>query len=451
MTILQTVGFKATVVAAFYDFYDRRFYCGSRATCPYTLCVTPEDIAYLFSLNNEFRSIRYDLRNMRVLTAALDNPQDAFECVLIAGTNGKGSVARMLSGMMPGSGLYTSPHLVRLNERIRIDDTEISDEDLKTVFEAVKAAASDAHGLLYPPSYFEMVTAMAFTYFRDRIRFAVLEVGLGGRLDATNVVHQKASVITTIGLDHQKFLGNTLEEIAAEKAGIIKVGEPVVVGPDVDYEVVRDRAGNALIHTGNVPRSARPIGNGFFELDVITPVREYKGLKPGLAGRHQIENAITAIRAAECLEISADQIKAGVETARWPGRLERFEGDPAFVLDGAHNPHAARALAAFLREFVPEGVWMIFGAMMDKNHDEMLWVLAGHVRHWIFTKPQNVRAADPYELASRFPASAITANVSGAIEQVRNHAAGETVVICGSLYLVGEARAILTGSSGTVH
>ncbi|MBI2149875.1 MAG: bifunctional folylpolyglutamate synthase/dihydrofolate synthase, partial [Acidobacteria bacterium] len=173
-----------------------------------------EDLTYLFSLTNEYRSIRYDLRNMRALAAALGNPQDAFRSVLIAGTNGKGSVAKLLSAMMPEAGLYTSPHLVRLNERIRIEEREISDPDLKAVFDRVKEAAARAKDLLYPPTYFEIVTAMAFLYFRDRVKFAVLEAGLGGRLDSTNIATQDVSVITSIGFDHQEFLGTTIEAIA---------------------------------------------------------------------------------------------------------------------------------------------------------------------------------------------------------------------------------------------
>src|SRR2546427_7490062 len=194
--------------------------------------MSPDDLAYLFSLTNEYRSIRYDLRNMAALASALGNPQKAFRSVLIAGTNGKGSVARLLSAMMPEAALYTSPHLTRLNERIRIGEKEISDGDLKDVFDHVKAATATAKDLLYPPTYFEIVTAMAFLYFRDRVKFAVLEVGLGGRLDATNIVEQDVSVITSIGIDHQEFLGDTIDEVAAEKAGIIKGREPVIIGPN---------------------------------------------------------------------------------------------------------------------------------------------------------------------------------------------------------------------------
>src|SRR5262245_59855218 len=222
--------------------------CASCASCvpiPFSRStfVNNEDISYLYSLTNEYRSIRYDLRNMQALAAALGNPHESFRSILIAGTNGKGSVAKLLSSMMPDAGLYTSPHLVKLNERIRIGECEISDEDLNDVFVAVKRSASRAPDLLYPPTYFEMVTAMAFLYFRDRVKWAILEVGLGGRLDATNVVNQQVSVITSIGLDHQQFLGSTINEIAAEKAGIIKKTEPVVIGPTADLPVIREKAG----------------------------------------------------------------------------------------------------------------------------------------------------------------------------------------------------------------
>jgi dihydrofolate synthase/folylpolyglutamate synthase len=406
--------------------------------------VKTEDIAYLYSLTNEYRSIRYDLHNMRALIAALGDPQEAFESILIAGTNGKGSVARMLSAMMPDAGLYTSPHLERLNERIRIGDQEISDSDLQSVFEKVKAAAETAPGLLYPPTYFEIVTAMAFLYFQDRVKFAVLEVGLGGRLDATNAVRQKVSVITSIGLDHQQFLGASLEDIAAEKAGIIKGGEPVVVGVDVDYTAIRERADRYLFPTQRISREVRSLGSGYFEVDVRTPIRAYLGLRPSLAGRHQVDNAILAIRAAECLGLKADQIRSGIETAKWPGRLERFEGKPPIILDGAHNPHAAKALAAYLGEFFPGGVWMIFGAMADKKSDDMISLLSPHVSQWIFTKPQSERARDPQSLMELSGNAVVEDDVRSALAFARKNAPeGATVVVCGSLFLIGEARAVL--------
>jgi dihydrofolate synthase/folylpolyglutamate synthase len=357
--------------------------------------------------------------------------------VLVAGTNGKGSVARMLAAMVPEAGLYTSPHLTRLNERIRIGDEEISDDDLNRVFEQVKQAG--------PATYFEMVTAMAFLYFRDRgVRFAVLEVGLGGRLDATNIVRQDVSIITSIGFDHQDVLGSTLDEIAREKAGIIKGFEPVVVGPNMDFACIRSRAGLKLFMTANLDRSARDLGQGYFEVDLTTPIRRYLALRPKLAGRHQIDNLVVAVRAAECLGIPKADIERGVNTATWPGRLERFDGNPAFLLDGAHNLTAAHALAAFLKEFHPEGVWMIFGAMADKQYAEMIEALKRHARRIIFTRAQTARAKDPVELQALEPNSRVEPTVEEAIQYARDNApAGTTVLICGSLYLIGEARGVL--------
>src|SRR5262245_33978777 len=364
---------------------------------------------------------------MLALAAALGNPQQTFGSVLIAGTNGKGSVAKLLSSMMPEAGLYTSPHLVRLNERIRIGEREISDQDLKEAFETVKQAAASATDLMYPPTYFEMVTAMAFFYFRGRVKFAVLEVGLGGRLDATNIVQQDVSVITSIGIDHQEFLGSTIDEIAAEKAGIIKDREPVVVGPTADLLVIRQRAGARLIRAGEVDAA------------------RYPNLRPRLLGLHQNENIAVAIRAAECLGLSQSDIVHGVNTAVWPGRLERIG---RFLLDGAHNVAAANALAAFLSEFHPQGVWIIFGAMADKQFEEMIAILKTHARQFIFTKPQSARAKDPADLQKLIPDALVEPTVAQAIDRALSESPPDaTILICGSLYLIGESRALLPHDS----
>jgi dihydrofolate synthase/folylpolyglutamate synthase len=386
--------------------------------------VTPNDLSYLYSLTNEYRSIRYDLQNMVALAAVLGNPHEAFRSVLIAGTNGKGSVAKLLSSMMPEAGLYTSPHLVRLNERIRIGDQEISDVDLKEVFETVSNAASTATNLLYPPTYFEIVTAMAFLYFRNRVKFAILEVGLGGRLDATNIVQQDVSVITSIGLDHQEFLGSTIEEIAAEKAGIVKAHEPVIVGPTADLPIIREKAGGRLIVTSEK------------DLD------RYENLHPQLLGRHQRENIAAAVRTAEFLGVPESEIVRGVNTATWPGRLERIG---RFLLDGAHNVPAALALSAFLEEFHPEKVWIIFGAMADKQFEEMVSLLKPHAQRFVFTRPQSSRAKEPKDLQKLVPNSHPEPTVAEAIKYASQHAPlNATILICGSLYLVGEARALLS-------
>lgn len=406
--------------------------------------MTPAEIAHLFSLTNEYRSIKYDLRNVQILLERLGNPHHSFRSVLIAGTNGKGSVAAMLSAMMPDAGLYTSPHIQRLNERFRIGTTEISDAELGEVYAEVAAAANNHSAFLYPPTYFEMTTAMAFTWFRGRVKFAILEVGMGGRLDATNVVRQDVSVITSIGLDHQKFLGDTLEQIAVEKAGIIKSTEPVVIGPDADYDIVREHAGSRLYMTQNLTREARPLGGGRFELDVTTPIRQYCNLRPSLPGRHQLDNVIVAIRAAELLKLSREEIECGINNAVWPGRLERIPGKPAFLLDGAHNDMAMRALCATLAEFYPRGVPMIFGCMADKDYEGMLGLLRPHVRTMIFTKAEGGRAKDPRELQALWPGSRVAASPAEAIAFARLHfGSDDTVVVCGSLYLIGEVRSVL--------
>jgi dihydrofolate synthase / folylpolyglutamate synthase len=409
--------------------------------------MTPADIAHLFSLKNEYRSIKYDLRNIQILLERLGNPHHSFRSALIAGTNGKGSVAVMLSAMMPDAGLYTSPHLQRLNERFRIGRQEISDTDLASVYAEVAAAAKDVSTFLYPPTYFEMTTAMAFQYFRDRVKFAILEVGMGGRLDATNVVRQDVSVITSIGFDHQEFLGNTLDQIAAEKAGIIKSAEPVVIGPEAEFDVIHEHAGARLYMTTHLQREARPLGGGYFDFDVTTPIRQYRNLRPSLPGRHQLDNVVVAIRAAECLKLSREQVEQGVDSAVWPGRLERIPGSPAFLLDGAHNDMAMRALCATLEEFYPQGVPMVFGCMADKDYEGMLSRLRPRVREMIFTKAEGSRSKDPAQLQSLWPGSHVAASPHEAIALARElFNADQTVVVCGSLYLIGEVRSLLNGS-----
>jgi len=406
--------------------------------------MTPADIAHLYTLTNEYRSIKYDLRNIQILLERLNNPHQTFRSVLIAGTNGKGSVAAMLSAMMPDAGVYTSPHLQRLNERFRIGQQEISDADLAEVYAQVSSAAADPSVFLYPPTYFEMTTAMAFTYFRGRVKLAIVEVGLGGRLDATNVLKQDVSVITSIGLDHQQFLGNTLDQIAAEKAGIIKSNEPVVIGADAEYDPIREHSGSRLYMTRYLTRDARPLKDGYFELDLTTPIRQYKKLRPTLAGRHQLDNVVTAIRTGECLRLSREQIERGVNTAVWPGRLERIPGQPAFLLDGAHNEMAMQALTETLKEFYPQGVSMVFACMADKDYEKMLGLLRPRVRQMIFTKVEGSRSKSPTELQALWPGSSVADSPADAIALARARVQPqETVVVCGSLYLVGEVRSLL--------
>ena len=409
-----------------------------------------DDIGHLFSLRNEYRSLRYDIRNIEALSDALGNPHRDFRSVLIAGTNGKGSVARWLSAMVPEAGLFTSPHLVRLNERISIGGRPIGDDDLEEVFEIVGDAARRVEPrLLYPPTYFELVTAMAFTYFARRVWLAVLEVGLGGRLDATNLVRQDASVITNIGLDHTEYLGERLSQIAAEKAGIIKDAEPVIIGAGAQFDCIAGRARGRLVDATRVETEVRNLGGGFLEVDLRTPVRDYFCLRPRVPGRHQVDNLVVAVRTAECLEaegwpIDEGGIVDGANSATWPGTLEKFDGSPSFLLDGGHNVPAAAALARFLAEYHPEGVWLVFASMREKDHAGILDLIRPHARQVVFTRAANSRSLDPEELVELSPESVATASVRQAVEYVRDNAPCDaTVLVTGSLYLVGEVREAL--------
>jgi dihydrofolate synthase / folylpolyglutamate synthase len=278
----------------------------------------------------------------------------------------------------------------------------------------------------------------------------VLEVGLGGRLDATNVVSQDVSVITNIGLDHQEHLGATPEEIAFEKAGIIKEEEPVVVGPGCHYPAIRQRAGDRLIASAATGLSVRETVDGGFEFDLETPVRSYRGVRPSLAGRHQVDNAVVAIRAGECLQeagwpVDERSIVRSIQNSFWPGRLERIQGEPPLLLDGAHNPDAARALARYLRACHPDGVCLIFGAMSGKDCHGMLEALVPCATRVILTRPDNDRAVSPAELAPLMPDADLTATLAEALSLAdRLRRKGETIVVAGSLFLVGEARALVS-------
>jgi len=409
------------------------------------------ELQELFSFRNEYRSLRYDLWNIETLCEELGNPERSFRSVLVAGTNGKGSVARYLAGMLPDAGLYVSPHLESLNERISIGLVEIPDFELGAVADQVRQAADRLESRLpYPLTYFERVTAMAFCYFRGRVSHAVLEVGLGGRLDATNVVSQDVSVITNIGLDHEEHLGATVEAIAFEKAGIIGAREAVVVGPRCEYPIIRERAGERLVRALPSEATVRDCGGGFFEFDLPGPRGDFCGIRPSLPGRHQIENAVVAIRAAECLReagwpIDNASIAHGLSSARWPGRLELVPGDPPILLDGAHNPDAAHTLAAYLREVYPEGVSMVFGVVAGKDWARMLEILAPHATTLILTRPASDRAVDPHEISRLIGGAPVAPDVGEAIRLARARCRpGSPVLVTGSLYLVGEARGLVT-------
>jgi len=304
----------------------------------------PDSVRYLYALGNELRSgAKFGIERVRTLLTELGNPEHGKRFVHVAGTNGKGSTCAMIASMLRESGsrtgLFTSPHLIEPTERIQINGCAITHAEFAAAFEVVHAAAErllkqdriDAH-----PSYFETITAMALVIFRDRCDISVLEVGLGGRLDATNVVMPALCVITQIAFDHEAFLGNTLEAIASEKAGIIKPGVPVVISPQLPQaeRVMSDRAaelGCNLIRTPHASELSATAFGSTFSIDGVP-------YECPLPGRHQVENAITAITACRELGVSTNAIQAGLKKAQWPGRLEFISRNPDFVLDGAHNP-----------------------------------------------------------------------------------------------------------------
>ena len=453
----------------------------------------------MYALGHELAqtpSHKFDLKHMRVLLNAMENPERRVPGVLIAGTNGKGSTAATLASILQVSGLrtglYTSPHLVRINERIRIDGEAIADDEFTLLHEMVDRTAERlvAEGdLPWHPSFFEMLTAMAFEYFaRKRVEIAVLEVGMGGRLDATNVIEPRVSVITDISLDHQKFLGNTVAEIAKEKAGILRAKGVAILLPQ--QREVNDVIGNAVLELGSRAVSAVPYvppvspgsENYLVRLSATvahlspnchserseesafrTGTPEYRyplqvmgeeiSVETTLIGRHQFRNIALAIAAAEELgnqgfPVTAKSIAAGIHKTRWPGRfhvLPAKEGRPEIIFDVAHNPAGAWALRSALSALYEDRpLTFVFGAMQDKairEIAEILFPLAARVIATPADNPRSATAADIREAASRIAVDIEDApNVADALKCARAIAGAQgAVVVTGSIYVVGEA------------
>ncbi len=446
-------------------------------------------VAQMYALGHELAqtpSHKFDLAHMRVLLAALGHPERRFPAVLIAGTNGKGSTAATLAAILEASGLrtglYTSPHLVRINERIRLDGHAIGDDDFAMLHDVVDRTAERlvAEGdLPWHPSFFEMLTAMAFEYFANgRPDMVVLEVGMGGRLDATNVVEPRLSIITDVSLDHQKYLGETIAEIAREKAGIIRSGGVVVTLPqlaeanDVIGHAILDAGARAVNAVPFVPPISPGSASSLSATEKQTGVRnryplEVMGqrilVESPLVGRHQLRNLALAIAAAEELheqgitQITPETIAQGIRKTRWPGRFQVIpaaEGNPEYVLDVAHNPAGAWALRSTLSAYGDSGsdreITMIFGAMRDKAIREIGEILFPIASHVILTSANNPRAATAEEI--REAAARVATGTD--LQEAEDVAAGLAkakmlaglnglVVITGSIYIVGEAMRIL--------
>jgi dihydrofolate synthase/folylpolyglutamate synthase len=479
-------------------------------------------VARMYALGHELAqtpSHKFDLAHMRVLLAALENPERRFPGVLIAGTNGKGSTAATLASILQASalrtGLYTSPHLLRMNERIRINGEDIADDKFALLHDMVERTAErliEEGELPWHPSFFEMLTAIAFEHFAtSKVDIAVLEVGMGGRLDATNVVEPRVAVITDIALDHQKFLGNTIAEIAREKVGIIRTGGAVVTLPQSPE--ANDVIGNAILDLDAKAVSAVPYmppvspaspqywgRNTEQELSSESAAEQRENVAQGasrgleqsdkvalagrkklisryplqvmgkeilmetpLVGRHQLRNVALAIAAAEELSkqgfaITPETIERGIRQTHWPGRFQVIPATadaPEFVFDVAHNPAGAWALRSALSAYYEDRrIVFVFGAMRDKAIGEISEILFPLAEAVIATCADNPRSATPEEIsdvASR-TGSEIEAcqNVPDALDRAQKLAGADgIVVLTGSIYVVGEAmRALGVAADG---
>ena len=399
----------------------------------------PDSVQFLYALGNEIKTAKLGLERIQTVLAGLGHPQRDFRVVHVAGTNGKGSTCAMIEAGLRAAavrtGLFTSPHLIEPTERIQIDGMAVTPDQFRRAFEVVHEVAArlalDCH-----PTYFETVTAMAFWLFRELgVETAVVETGLGGRLDATNVVEPALTVITPIDFDHEAYLGHTLEAIAGEKAGILKLCVPAVLArqrPEAEA-VLRARARKLKVRV----HDARDFE--IRDLEIHARGATFSGLECPLAGEHQVDNAVTAALALIALGVPPE----GIAQARWPGRLEHVAPNPDMLLDGAHNPAGARALACYLERFYGgRRIWMIFGAMRDKAVEEVVGILSPLADEWIFPALDSSRALRPQALIEMTGRGAETASIAAALEMVQARAAAEdAVVITGSLVLVGEARA----------
>lgn len=389
-----------------------------------------ETVGRLYALGNELKTAKFDLERIRALLDQLGNPERRGRFVHVAGTNGKGSTSAMIeSGLRHAglrTGLYTSPHLIEPTERIQIGGEPVSQEQFAAAFARIPE----------PLTYFETVTAMAFLIFAERAEITVLEVGLGGRLDATNVVQPELCVITPIDFDHEAFLGTSIEAIAGEKAGILKAGVPAVFAPQRPeaLAVLLERTVPVpLVEISDLELDRRGSRFRVGELEVECP----------LAGAHQVENARVAVTALRELGVSDEAIRTGIAAARWPGRLERLRENPDLIVDGAHNPAGARALAAYVDEFYAgERRTLIFGAMRDKSIEEIAEILFPRFDEVILVAPKQARAMSPEVL--RGMVTHPNVRTADGLERAITEARG-TAFVSGSLFLVGEARGLLCG------
>jgi len=409
-----------------------------------------------YLLRLELFGMKLGLDNISRILSFLNNPHKSYPTIHIAGTNGKGSTAAIMESILANSGyrigLYTSPHLVDFRERIRINGRLIDQKYITDFFTDVQDKFAAIN-----PTFFEAVTALAFTYFRDeKVDLAVIETGLGGRFDATNVIAPVVSVITNIDKEHTQHLGKEISQIAFEKAGIIKNGVPVVTAAGhidarrIIRQTCKQRKSNLISIFDETQWVIQDISERNTEMDIFTRSQKYYNLRLALPGRHQLENAICGIVAAEQAEslnikLTPTGAVLGFRDVKWPGRLQRIEKSPEVILDVAHNPAAMKRLYEYFKEFYAgRYIIAVFGILADKDSNRMLTELGRFADVMIITKPMTERAADPEKLARQ--ASHLTSNfqviphvrdaVKTAIESARPE---DVILITGSHYTVGEA------------
>jgi len=421
-----------------------------------------ESLRYLLSLGHETLAIKLGLRNTELLLAAFGDPQRSYPVVQIAGTNGKGSTAVILDSICSAagikSGLFTSPHLVSITERVRIGGQEISQESFAQHATQVRDAAQqlvDQGEIEVLPTFFEQLTAIALLAFREaKVALAILETGLGGRLDSTSAAKADLVAITPIAIDHEEYLGNTLESIAGEKAAIIRPGVTAIIAPQsaraLEVILRQCERSNVQPSIANFPvRFEDTSADGRCCATFETRQDRYEHILIGLRGRHQTTNVAVAIRLAESLPVSVPRwaIIEGIESARHSGRLELWETKPSFLFDGAHNTAGAQALRDYLDEFVRTPLTLVFGVMRDKNLDEMAAILFGAASQLVLTRSENERAASVEtlrEVATRVVDQGKISTADSVRDALRIalEITPQNGVVCftGSLYLIGEAQ-----------
>ena len=417
----------------------------------------PDSVHFLYALGNEIKTAKFGLERIGSVLDALGRPQDRCRFVHVAGTNGKGSTCAMIeSGLRAAghrTGLFTSPHLAEPTERIRINGEPVSAEQFSNAFDRVHERVeklAEAGAIDWHTTYFETVTAMAFLIFLDeRVDRVVLEVGLGGRLDATNVVTPELAVITPIDFDHEAYLGKSLDSIATEKAGILKYNVPAVFS--------RQRSEAAIVIDARAAELSAPVTRAEvfriedLELSARGSTFRLRGegdlrITCNLAGEHQVDNAATAAIALASLGIPADAIERGIAAAQWPGRLERVSESPEIILDGAHNPAGARALASYIDRFYSaRRIRLIYGAMRDKAVEEIGGILFPRAAQVIVTAPKQARALSPESIPeiAPHPNMRVAATLEDALALAGDAGPNEVIFITGSLFLVAEARAMI--------